>query len=137
MSEKNQRNLVAETRNLRDQINALKKNLDMVDSTIKERMVTAETLTNLGKIEKDEEILVPIGSGSYIKATTKNIDEVLTGVGAGISIQKKRLQAIKSLNNQVNEFEKIKVKLTQNLESLSMRYQELQTQISQLSQGGK
>ena len=70
MSQSESQNLLAELSQLQERIKALKENLDMIDATIRERLVTAETLTNLGNVESDQEILIPIGSGSFVTATT-------------------------------------------------------------------
>lgn len=137
MSQSNSQNQLMELSQLQERIKALKENLDMLDTTIRERLVTAETLTNLGSVEKDQEILIPIGSGSFVTAATGKTENVLVGIGAGISIEKKREDAIKSVNTQVNEFEQLRLKLGQNLEEVTKRYQELQAQLSQLSQGAK
>lgn len=137
MSQSNSQNLLAELSQLQERIKALKENLDMLDTTIRERLVTAETLTNLGSVDADQEILIPIGSGSFVTAATGKTENVLVGIGAGISIEKKREDAIKSVNTQVNEFEQLRLKLGQNLEEVTKRYQELQAQLSQLSQGAK
>lgn len=137
MSQENSQNQLMELSQLQERIKALKENLDMLDTTIRERLVTAETLTHLGNVEKDQEILIPIGSGSFVTAATGKTENVLVGIGAGISIEKKREDAIKSVNTQVNEFEQLRLKLGQNLEEVTKRYQELQAQLSQLSQGAK
>ena len=137
MSQSNSQNLLAELSQLQERIKALKENLDMLDTTIRERLITAETLTNLGSVDADQEILIPIGSGSFVTAATEKLENVLVGIGAGISIEKKREDAIKSVNTQVNEFEQLRLKLGQNLEEVTKRYQELQAQLSQLSQGAK
>ena len=126
MSQSNSQNLLAELSQLQERIKALKENLDMLDTTIRERLVTAETLTNLGSVDADQEILIPIGSGSFVTAATGKTENVLVGIGAGISIEKKREDAIKSVNTQVNEFEQLRLKLGQNLEEVTKRYQELQ-----------
>ena len=137
MAENQSQNLLMQLSQLQERIKALKENMDMIDTTIRERLVTAETLTNLGNIENEQEILIPIGSGSFVPASTKIPENVIIGVGAGISIEKKREDAIKTLNTQINEFEQLRLKLGDNLNIVTKQYQELQLELSNASKGAK
>ena len=122
---------------IKERIKGIKSNLEMTTSAIRERIVTAQTITNLGAVEGTQEILVPIGSGCFISATVKKVETVLVGIGADITLAKKRDDAIQILNNHINEFEKARASLAASLDELTKKYHEIETQLSQMYQGAR
>jgi len=59
------------------------------------------------KKEKDNaELLVPIGGSSYIKVKLANVDKVIVGMGAGVSIEKTLVEAKTIIDERLNELQK-------------------------------
>ena len=90
-----------------------------------------DSLENLSKIKKDTKGYSPLGLGLYAKSQILDTQEILVNVGSGIIVKKKLLDAKKILDNQLKQIEKVSLQLTQNLQNLSEKAQEVQEEIRQ------
>jgi len=76
----------------------------------------------LKKTEKDKEILLPIGGSTFINANVKNPSNVLFDIGAGVITEKKTEDAIKKIEEKIEELQKTQDKLSvimQNIQNNS------------------
>ena len=84
------------------------------------------TLEQLEKTEDNLEILLPIGGSTYIDAKANNTSKVLFDIGAGLVTEKKINDAIKKIDDRIND-------LQQNLEKISSMMQQLQVDATDIS----
>jgi len=75
----------------------------MLESSIVEIRATIEVLEQLKKNKPGTEIMVPIGSDSFIRASIKDNERVLIGVGARVSVEKKIDDAVETLKGRAEE----------------------------------
>lgn len=136
------RRLTSEIELLQNQTNVHNQNIELLTVSLGEMRQTVETLEEIKKTEQGKEVLIPLGTGSFAKATLKDNANVIIGVGADFSIERevdeakaivdKRIQdlesAVKSTQERVQE-------ISARLEELTPRWQELYTELSAESGG--
>jgi len=80
----------------------------------------------LEEAEVGQEILVPIGSGSFIHGKLASKENVILNVGAGVSIEKRSEEAIEILRTRKNEVLEGSKKLTEVLAKIDQEMQKIQ-----------
>ncbi len=131
------RELTSEIELLQSQSNVHSQNLELLTVSLSEMRQTLETLEEIKSTEPGREILMPLGTGSFVKSTLKENDKVLIGVGAGFSIEKnideakaivdKRIQEVDSAVQQTKErMSEISGKLEELTPKWQSLYQDLQ-----------
>ncbi len=124
--------ILAEYEALRGQAQAYEQNLNLIASSISEVKSTLESLRELKDVEAGAEILVPMGSGTFIKARLEKLEDVIMGVGADISVKKPIEQALKDLENRVEELERVKKEHSAKYEDILRRLQALAPVVEQI-----
>jgi len=129
--------LTSEIEILQNQVNVHNQNLELLTMSLAEMRQTLDTLEELKSMEEGREILVPIGSGSFVKSSLKRGDRIIISVGSDLSIEKdvdeakaivdKRIQETNSAAEQTRERVQ---EITARLEELTPRWQELYRKVS-------
>jgi len=109
------RRLSAEMRYFEQTAETIQSRINMVNAVITDLTYANMALEGLEKEKENSELLVPIGSNSYIKAKLENPDEVIIGVGAGVSVEKTLQEAKEIVKNRQENLEKTRVSLQQQL----------------------
>src|SRR5919109_1039660 len=87
-TEEEMRQLLAEIRFLESTARVLQSRLDIVTAALSETLSAIQTLEGTKEKDQDTDSLLPIGSGSFLKAKLTDPKMVMIGVGAGIIIEK-------------------------------------------------
>jgi prefoldin alpha subunit len=130
--------ILMEADNYKRQIDSLSGQMQLIENTRMEINTAIETMKSLKENRVGTEILVPVGSGSFIKAELKDNQKVVIGIGAGLSVEKtideareilesrdretentlKRIQnAMIGINNRLVELDSISRKLIQEIQT--------------------
>jgi len=109
------RKLSVEIRILEQTAETLSSRINMVNTMIADLNYASVTLEGLEKQKENAELLVPIGGGSYIKAKLETPDKVTVGIGAGVSVEKTLQEAKEIINKRLEDLEKTRVSLEQQL----------------------
>lgn len=105
---------------LEQQANEIKQQIEAVNSQINE----LENLkSSLGKL-KQGEILAPLGRGIFIKTKLED-DKVLVNVGSNVMVRKTPGETAEIISQQVDEMEKIKIRLLENIEEINHQLTDL------------
>ena len=130
--------LTNEIEQLQQQANVHNQNLELLTMTVSEMRQTVETLEELKNAEPGREILLPLGTGSFVKSTLKQNDRVIIGIGAGFSIEKEVDEAkaivdkrIQETDNAVQQTRERIAEITGRLEELTPRWQTLYRELSE------
>src|SRR2546428_13164830 len=94
------RQLLVEIRMLEGSARALSPRLDIGTGALSETQTAKQTLEGTKEPGKDVEMLIPIGSGSFVKSNLEDSQHGILGVGAGDSLIKdleSRLRAVQLL----------------------------------------
>ncbi|WP_456474830.1 prefoldin subunit alpha [Candidatus Pyrohabitans sp.] len=100
--------VLADYEMMRSQAEALQQNLDLINQHIAEFRLTLSTLEEIEKLEDGNEILVPMGSGSFTKAEIKDTGSVILSLGAEVAARKSIDEAKLDLQARVEELEKVR-----------------------------
>ena len=117
--------LSAEIELLQGQSNVHSQNLELLTVSLSEMRQTLETLEEIKTTEPGREILMPLGTGSFIKSTLKENDRVMIGVGAGYSIEKNVDEAKAIVDKRIQEVDSAVQKTRERLSEISARLEEL------------
>ena len=100
---------------------------------IEEARLGASALHNIVQ-ENQTESLVPVGVGVYMKALIPPIDKLLVNVGAGVTIEKSKQDAINYIESRIKEFEVASRQLAGQKQQIEMRMAQIQEQINHMLQ---
>ena len=100
---------------------------------IEEARLAASALHNIVP-ENQTESLVPVGVGVYMKALIPPIDKLLVNVGAGVTIEKSKQDAINYIESRIKEFEVASRQLAGQKQQIEMRMGQIQEQINHMLQ---
>ncbi len=117
--------ILIELDSVRNAIEALRGQIGILSSTINELMLTTETVKGVRGLKPGTEILVPVGSDSFVKAKVTATDKVISGLGADIAAEREAGDTTRALDEQRKEFEESIEKAREELEKLTGRIDEL------------
>ena len=100
------RKLSVELRLLEQTAETLQQRINMMNAALADLTYANMTLDGIKEEKDGTDLLVPIGSSSYIKVKLANVDKVIVGMGAGVSIEKTLLEAKTIVNERLDELQK-------------------------------
>jgi prefoldin alpha subunit len=118
------RQLAAEIRVLEGSIGLLQSRLDIVRAAINEVTLAHNTLEGVKKIQNGESTLVPVGAGSYVRMRLEDSKKLVMGIGAGVAVEKDVESSVTELKGRLEELDKARTSLQQQLEQTGARYQQ-------------
>ena len=113
--------LSIEMRLLEQTAEALQSRMTMVNTAANDLLYAQATLQGLEKEAEKSEILVPIGGTSYIRAKLDNIDQVIVGMGAGVSVEKTREEAKEIIKKRLEDLDKTRKSIQQQYTQVAER----------------
>ena len=118
------RQLAAEIRLLEGSIGVLQSRLDIVRAAINEVTLAYNTLDGMKKVQEGEATLVPVGAGSYIRMQVADSKKLIMGIGAGVAVEKDVESSVEELKGRLQELEKARTSIQQQLDQTATRYQQ-------------
>lgn len=94
------------------QLEAISQQLQLLQAVLDDTVRARESLEGLSK-EASRELLVPLGANTFIYAEAKKGDKVLSGIGAGLSMEKSRTEAVTQLASRAGEVQKEMQRMTE------------------------
>ncbi len=110
-----------EMRLLEQTAEALQSRMTVVNTAANDLLYAQATLQGLEKEAEKSEILVPIGGTSYIRAKLDNLDEVIVGMGAGVSVEKTREEAKEIIKKRLEDLDKTRKSIQQQYTQVAER----------------
>jgi len=123
-NEEELRRLSVELRYLEQTAETIQTRVNMINAVITDLTYASMTLEGLEKEKENSELFVPIGGNSYIKARLESRDKVIVGMGAGVSIEKTLQEAKEILKKRLENLEKTRLSLQQQLNQVAERINE-------------
>jgi prefoldin alpha subunit len=118
------RRLNVEIRFLEQTAEEAQSRINIVNAMITDLNYANMTLEGVEKEKEDSELFVPIGANSYIKAKLANPDKITVGMGAGVSIEKTLPEAKEIMKKRLENLEKTRTSLQQQLGQVADRINE-------------
>jgi prefoldin alpha subunit len=123
-SEEQLRRLNVEMRFLEQTAEEVQSRINIVNAMITDLNYATMTLEGIEKEKENSELFVPIGANSHIKAKLENPDKIIVGMGAGISIEKTLPETKEIMKNRLQNLEKTRTSLQQQLAQVADRLNE-------------
>ena len=127
------RQLLVEIRMLEGSARVLSSRLDIVTGALSETQTAKRTLEGTKESGKDVEMLIPIGSGSFVKSKLEDPQHVIIGVGAGVCIEKTVEDAIRDLNVRASDMDKARINVTQQLNQIINQTEDYRARLEDLA----
>jgi prefoldin alpha subunit len=118
------RQLATEIRILEGSVTALQSRLDVVRAAISEVTLAHGTLEALKNLQTGDLTLIPVGAGSYVSMTVADSKKLIMGIGAGTAMEKDVGSSIEELKNRLQDLEKARTVIQQQLDQTAARYQQ-------------
>jgi prefoldin alpha subunit len=128
--------LVQQSRILEAYLNDVMTRQVTVSKLMEEAHMASNTIQNISS-ESDVESLMPIGIGVYIKTTVPPIEKLLVNLDAGVAIEKSREDTLNYVEARIKEYEVAARQLEAQRQEISMRINQLQSQINQMIQAAQ
>lgn len=126
------RQLATEIRILEGSIGALQSRLDIVRAAINEVTLAFNTLDGLKNMQDGESTLVPVGAGSYVRMKIADSKKLVMGIGAGAAMEKDVESSVGELKGRLEELDKARTSIQQQLDQTVARYQQDRDAIEEL-----
>jgi prefoldin alpha subunit len=116
----------------RTQAEIYKQNLELINANILDLSVVKESLDQIKDLEKENEVLVPIGGGSFIKAKIIDLEKVVVGLGAEVAVKKTIPDAKVDIEKRIEELEKVRGEHTERLQFVLGKIEELTPKVQEI-----
>jgi len=126
------RQLASEIRILEGSIGVLQSRLDIVRAAINEVTLAYNTLEGMKKLQNGEDTLIPVGAGSYIRMQVTDSKKLVMGIGAGVAIEKDVESSVEELKGRLQDLDKARTSIQQQLDQTASRYQQDREAIEEL-----
>jgi len=103
---------------------ALQERLQIVNAASSELAVASATLEGVKTQKTDEDALIPVGGGSYVRAKLSDISKIVVGVGAGVAIEKPIDESINETKSRLADLEKARTAIGEQLNQAMMKVEE-------------
>ncbi len=97
-----------------------------------EMATSAQSLEELEQVKEGAEILVPVSSGMFAKATLVDGKNVVVNIGANAAVSKTAQEARQLMEKQLRDSEQLSKKISFQIEKFSRKAVMLQSQLQEL-----
>ena len=129
------RRLLAAYQQYQTQADGIMRQINLTQITAEGLDRALVAVNELDKAEVGQEILVPIGSGSFIHGKLASKEKVILNVGAGVSIEKSPADAKDILSIRKAEVLEGSKKLNEVLAKIDQEMQKIQAVMQQFEEG--
>ena len=133
-TEKIVQKLIFEYNWYKSQAETLQKEINVLTSYVEQLTLTMTTIENIRKGEGKEEILVPVGSRTFIKAKLVDPNKVIIHLGADVAAEKTLDDAQNLLEERLGEVQEVLNERRKLLDQIIAKLGDIQNQLNQLSQ---
>ncbi|VVB75791.1 Prefoldin subunit alpha [Candidatus Tiddalikarchaeum anstoanum] len=117
---------------MRREVAALDEELGQVSERISSFENAKLSLTTFKNTKENDELIVPVGEGVFIKTKLMKNDEVMIGVGSNVVLTKDIDSAIAYIDARIDEADNIIQTLNNNLAYFNQRLMQLENEIQQI-----
>ena len=133
-SDEEMRQLLAEIRLLEGSGRILQSRLDIISAALSETSTAIHTLEGARGQTEGTEVLLPIGSGSFVRSKISDPGNIMIGVGAGVIVEKSVDDSIKDLRLRSSDLERARTSVTQQLGQILGEAEDYRAHLNELVQ---
>ncbi len=115
------------------QMKQAQKQMAMIEQQATDLEGTKEALEDLSKVEPGTEILVPVASGVFAKATLADASKLIVNIGANTSVTKGLEDVKKIIEQQAEEIRKIESEIGSQIQSMASQAQMIEQEMNRLT----
>ena|SRR3989344_1989539 len=112
------------------QLQQLQQNSNALDKHINDLVILQNNLGTISETKKDNETLIPLGSGIFLKGELKENSKVIMNVGSNVAVEKSVDDAQNTVASQLKEvsnvLDQIKEEINNTTESLKLLEKEFE-----------
>ena len=123
--------LVQHSRTLELYLNEVIEREATVTKLIEEAHLASYALQNI-PAGQENEALMPIGIGVFIKANVQSLDTLLVNVGAGVTLEKTLADTLNYIESRIKEFEIALNQLTNQKRQITTQLEQIQIQVNSM-----
>ena len=110
----------------------LRQQMNLIANSLAELSMTVETIKTIKELKPETEILVPIGSDSFVTAKLATTDTVITGLGADVSAEQNVDGAKQMLEARIAELGRVLDQARQELDKIGRQIEELRPEADRI-----
>ncbi len=114
-----------ELETIRNQMDNLTKQEELIQVTLEEFTRAKEALEDLKGKKEGDEILVPIGANCWIHAVLGNMDKAIASIGSNLAVGQSVDEIVVRLDSQLKEIEAANKEVSAKLTSMNAKASEL------------
>ncbi len=126
------RDVLAQIESYRGLSRLLQQQIAELTAVRSEFSMTLNFLMEMEKMKEGDQILTPVGSGSFIKAKIDSTNVVLVSVGANVVVEKTPKEAREILESRIKEIDETLKTLRENLDKVDERLRSLTPEAEKL-----
>ena len=121
-----------ELQNYEAMADLLRQQMNLIANSLAELSMTVETIKTIKELKPETEILVPIGSDSFVTAKLATTDKVITGLGADVSAEQNVDGAKQMLEARIAELGRVLEQARQELDKIGKQIEELRPEADRI-----
>jgi prefoldin alpha subunit len=111
---------------------ALQARLEIVNAALNEFSLASATLEGVKTQKTDEDALIPVGGGSYVRVKLSDISKIVMGVGAGVAVEKPIEDSVGEIKERIADLDKVRTSLQEQLSQALFRMEEGREKLGEL-----
>ena len=111
---------------------ALQARLEIVNAALNEFSLASTTLEGVKTQKTDEDALIPVGGGSYVRVRLSDISKIVMGVGAGVAVEKPIEDSVIEIKERIADLDKVRTSLQEQLSQALFRIEEGREKLGEL-----
>jgi prefoldin alpha subunit len=111
---------------------ALQARLEIVNAALNEFSLASTTLEGVKTQKTDEDALIPVGGGSYVRVKLSDISKIVMGVGAGVAVEKPIEDSVNEIKKRIVDLNKARTSLQEQLSQALFRIEENREKLGEL-----
>ncbi len=136
-NEEKLRKMQDEIRSVLGEIEYLRQQIDVIDTSITELRTVSETLSYIKEKGEGRSIYIPLGAGVAIKGKIEDTNDLIMDVGAGIMVGATVDEVRSDLDRRINALLDLRRTLLKRIEEDSRKVNELLEEIRKLGGEGR
>ena len=125
--------ILLEIRMMEGTVNTLQQRLQIVIASLSELRIAKNSLEDLKKIKPGNKLLVPVGGAAFVNAELGEIDKVVVGIGADVSVEMSFDDAVVDITDRLNDMDKAQKSIEQQLGQIMAQLESHQSVAERLS----
>jgi prefoldin alpha subunit len=122
---------------LNQNLESLRQQMQLVEQQFLEIKSTMMSIDDLKGMGEKNDIFLNIGSGCYGRGEITENDEILVNIGAGLFIKQKALSAKSFLDKRIKELERASKEIQEQMERIAKQMNELGFEIQEIARKEK